>query len=709
MSNLLEKASIIHVPAGYNEGSINAVKPKYEISSTEVIANNDFTDGGNNWTIQNDVTFSNDTAIIDATSGNAYINQNALTVGFKYKVSITLDSLDGPSNKICDLINASGTIYQNLSVGVNEFEIEANQTAFRIRARNNAIAVISNTSVRKINGADFTFDRGTTATRINKDSLVENVQILGSELVVNGDFATDSNWVVGNGWSIDQGNGKASYDDTVNGFILTDDVLTIGKKYRVNFNLLDTGGNTIRLSVTSTTGGDFQDYTDGDGLFTKVITASTNYVRIGGGTSGVAFSITNVSVKEITEDTDLPRINYQGGVGHWLIEPSSTNSATYSQDFSLGRLFESTNTSPPGLTNSVISTATINSPDGTANATKFNDSGVGGNGPVVINYYNTKLSTTDNNTLSIFAKKGTKNYLILSFSQFTTQGDIYFDLNIGSIANTATTFVDSKIEDYGDGWYRCSVTVGPQTDNTGIIRVYMAQSDSNNNVTRDGNSNIFIWGIQSEISSRTFPTSYIPTDGSPVTRDAEAANGSGNSTMFNDSEGVLYAEIAALSNDQTERSISLASGGNNDRVTLQYNLLSNTIQGLYRDGGSNVGDVSFALSDITNFSKIAFKYKTNDFALWIDGVEVDTDPTGTTQNIGLIALTLDRTNSNLQPFYGKIKCIAVFKEALTDAELECLTTTSTNQVLGEYKIYVERSGGVYENEPAMQSTLNELT
>lgn len=675
MSNLLEKASIIHVPAGYNEGSINAVKPKYEISSTEVIANNDFTDGGNNWTIQNDVTFSNDTAIIDATSGNAYINQNALTVGFKYKVSITLDSLDGPSNKICDLINASGTIYQNLSVGVNEFEIEANQTAFRIRARNNAIAVISNTSVRKINGADFTFDRGTAATRINEDGLVENVQILGSELVVNGDFETDSDWVVGNGWSIDQENGKASYDDTVNGFILTDDVLTIGKKYRVNFNLLDTGGNTIRLSVTSTTGGDFQDYTDGDGLFTKVITASTDYVRIGGGTSGVAFSITNVSVKEITEDTDIPRINYHGGVGHWLIERQATNYATYSND-----LTQSIYTKDNGGVG-VLPIVTANysiSPDGTQNASRLQCDLNGGNTSSDYSYiYNIGAVQNNNGNVSVYLKNNESGSKV-----------VYFRNTFGTIDNVTVT----------ESWQRFNIS---NADTRGL---YLGLRGSYGN---SDTCDISVYGIQ--IEDNTFATSLIPTSGSPVTRDAEAANGSGDSTMFNDSEGVLYAEIAALSNDQTERSISLASGGNNDRVTLQYNLLSNTIQGLYRDGGSNVGDVSFALSDITNFSKIAFKYKTNDFALWVDGVEVDTDPTGTTQDIGLIALTLDRTNSNLQPFYGKIKCIAVFKEALTDAELECLTTTSTNQVLGEYKIYVERSGGVYENEPAMQSTLNGLT
>ena len=43
-----------------------------------------------------------------------------------------------------------------------------------------------------------------------------------------------------------------------------------------------------------------------------------------------------------------------------------------------------------------------------------------------------------------------------------------------------------------------------------------------------------------------YASSYIPTNGSTVTRQADTANGSGNSEVFNDSEGVLFADTAAL-------------------------------------------------------------------------------------------------------------------------------------------------------------------
>ncbi len=72
---------------------------------------------------------------------------------------------------------------------------------------------------------DFQFSRASAATRVNHQGLIENVGYfsdelvrngnfseLGPELITNGDFATDSNWGKGIGWSIN--NGVASCDGT---------------------------------------------------------------------------------------------------------------------------------------------------------------------------------------------------------------------------------------------------------------------------------------------------------------------------------------------------------------------------------------------------------------------------------------------------------------------------------------------------------------
>ena len=126
-------------------------------------------------------------------------------------------------------------------------------------------------------------------------------------------------------------------------------------------------------------------------------------------------------------------------------------------------------------------------------------------------------------------------------------GEIYFNLTNGTIGISTATFENSSIEDYGDGWYRCSVTLEEQpVDRRGNVKIHVCNADGSVQCDRDGVSSLFIWGNQSEISTRTFPTSYIPTSGSTVTRDTEVASGSGDSTMFNDSEGVLYLETASL-------------------------------------------------------------------------------------------------------------------------------------------------------------------
>ena len=183
---------------------------------------------------------------------------------------------------------------------------------------------------------------------------------------------------------------------------------------------------------------------------------------------------------------------------------------------------------------------------------------------------------------------------------------------------------------------------------------------------------VLVWGWQTEAGS--YATSYIPTSGSTVTRAAETANGAGTSADFNSSEGVLFAEISALADDSTDRYILLSDGGWNNRVQLNFENVSNTIEARFFVNTLPQFDTSFLLTDITTFSKFAIKWKVNDFALWVNGVEVSTDTNGSVPSANTFNELSFYDGQGSNPFYGKTKDVRVYNTALTDAELATLTT-----------------------------------
>jgi hypothetical protein len=67
----------------------------------------------------------------------------------------------------------------------------------------------------------------------------------------------------------------------------------------------------------------------------------------------------------------------------------------------------------------------------------------------------------------------------------------------------------------------------------------------------------------------------------------------------------------------------------------------------------------------TNFNKIAFKYKENDFAIWINGIERGIASSGSLNPSGTFnELAFARGGSNNTPFYGNTKQIQYFDSAL---------------------------------------------
>jgi len=209
-----------------------------------------------------------------------------------------------------------------------------------------------------------------------------------------------------------------------------------------------------------------------------------------------------------------------------------------------------------------------------------------------------------------------------------------------------------------DEWSRVQVTFATSTNQT-VIKINTSGDE------------IYLWGAQLEALS--YASSLIPTSGSQVTRNQDVCNNGGTGTgLINSTEGVLYAEIAALADGVGTRTMSLSDGTANNSITIRYTTSVGVIQAFVVSGGSFQFNANISGVSVLNFNKVAIKYSLNNMALWINGVEVATDTSGT-MPLGLNEINFTR-GDGANKFFGKTKALAVWKEALSDSELQSLTT-----------------------------------
>ena len=138
--------------------------------------------------------------------------------------------------------------------------------------------------------------------------------------------------------------------------------------------------------------------------------------------------------------------------------------------------------------------------------------------------------------------------------------------------------------------------------------------------------------------------------------------------MINSEEGVLFLEASTFENGADCR-ITLSDGTITNRVSIEWDILANTIKGFV---GSDGNLVSPATYNQTDSNKIALKYKVNDCALWINGTEVSTDFSVSSLS-GVNQLEFSNYGGTV-PFEGKVKQLQVYTTALTDTQLTSLTT-----------------------------------
>ena len=358
-----------------------------------------------------------------------------------------------------------------------------------------------------------------------------------------------------------------------------------------------------------------------------------------------------------TVGINVPRIDFTGGgCGKALIEPQRSNNIQYSQDFSDSYWIN---------IGSSITSNDATSPDGTTNADKLVEDSENSRHSVY------RLSQAiSGRQYSVFAKANGRDWILLS-SHATSSPQIrgqFFNVSTGAVGTGGDSTTNAKIEDYGDGWYRCTISQGSSPSS--LYSVLLAESDGTQIYQGDGSSGVYIWQADNQ---EDYMTSPIPTAGSAVTRNQDASSTSGLSSVINSEEGVLYLKSQALFNDLTNRSISISDGTANNSILIKYSSTTQTISADVIVAGVSQCLMSYAVTDVTAIHKIAIRYKANDFSLWVDGVERATDTSGSTFSAATLNTFSYDNGAGGDSYYGRVS-EDVLAEYLTDTQMAALTT-----------------------------------
>ena len=521
----------------------------------------------------------------------------------------------------------------------------------------------------------------------------------GSELVTNGTFDTDTTgWTASISASLSVASGTLRITNTGGYGFATQSISTnSGSVYRITFDHVGRTATSARVFIgTASNAANILSITPSIGSQSAIFVAQSgatyfDFVSFDADV-GDYVDFDNISVKEVIFDRatdplvlfnhppEIPRIDYNadGTVKGLLIEEARTNLLTYSQDF--------TDASWLKTNGDAFTYNFATAPDGALTATRFNpifEPDPGGAAKTFRLYTGVNSTIGDVVSFSVYVKPivATSNlegprdvYLVLYADQ--SQGASF--LNLNTLEVTADADHTALVTDEGSGWYRFSISytcaASDPVNNHFINFSNRSSSQISFDPYPDGNEDVYFWGAQVEAGS--FPTSYIPTSGSTVTRAADIASIPVTDFGYNQKAGTVVVEFDSNGSAGADypRVFALSNTSGTDLTRFLINPTNTTTVAVIKSG-SGVALTGWSGSISENVVEtVAVAIKKDSFAASLSGAATQTDTSGdmpAAANHLAIGTQSNFANNYLN---GHIKSIQYYPRRLSNAQLQELTT-----------------------------------
>jgi hypothetical protein len=371
---------------------------------------------------------------------------------------------------------------------------------------------------------------------------------------------------------------------------------------------------------------------------------------------------------------DVPRLDYNPATlaaRGLLIEEARTNLLLRSEDFA---------TTWSAL-NVTVATNNANSPAGTLTADTITPAA--STAAHLISQSVTVTASTAYSA-SVFVKSDGAPFVQIAYDNGASVG-AFMNVNLSTGAITrgpelagGATSATGSVTNIGNGFYR--IVVGAtHTGTTGRVLISPLPAGEslaglNPSTTTAATDKIILWGAQ--IEAGAFPTSYIPTTTTALTRAADVASVNTLSPWYNSASGTLYVQgilVGGTAANFPYQSALVGSNVNNDSIGVNWTAASGQVRFTVRSGGVAQADVTAGSNKSAGSSyKIAGRYAANDFQAAIDGSLGTPDTSGSVPTI--TALSLGGPVSFQIGASVWLQRVTYYPRGLANAELQGITT-----------------------------------